>query len=245
MRQLLTAAALVLVAACSVGATGSSGAALAGTPIQGSGDNGRRAFNDVGTFSQIDLAGPYNVVVQVSGAPSIRAEGDESALQQLEVRLDNGTLRIGTRPGNWTASGRATVYVTAASLDGVGISGSGDMQVGPLRAAQFRSSVAGSGNLTLARLDSDRAQFSIAGSGNLQAEGHAREASLNVAGSGDGRLGGFEVESATVSVAGSGNAALRATRSAEVRVAGSGDVEVSGGAHCSVHASGSGQIRCG
>lgn len=238
MRTLLTAAMLLLTGACSAIGGDRAGA------VQASGANGRRDFSDVGAFSKVELAGSYKVVVAVGGAQAVRAEGDEAALERLEVRVEGGTLHVGAKPGNWRDRGNATVYVTAPSLDSAAVAGSGDMEVGPFRSAQFSGAVAGSGNLTLARLESDRAQLNIAGSGNLRAEGRAGQVALQAAGSGEGRLAGFEAENATVSVSGSGNVQLRATRRAEVRAVGSGDVVVTGGAQCAVTSMGSGEVHC-
>lgn len=232
-----TAIGAVLVAMLSACSTG-------GATVAGTGSAGQRSF-EVGGFDSVETSGSYDVVVTVGGQPSVRAEGDETALERLEVRVDNGRLQIGSRPGSWTSHGRTIVYVTAPSLKAASTSGSGNMQIGPLQSPQFRAETSGSGNVSLERVESEAAQFGINGSGNIQAAGRARQARLVVHGSGNGNLGALQAENAEISVAGSGRAAVHATGAASIDLAGSGDVQVTGGARCTVQKAGSGHVRCG
>lgn len=230
-------AAMLLLGACGVGQR-------PGTVIPGTGSAGQRSYQVAG-FSRVELAGPYEVRVQVGGAPSVRAAGDEEALEHLEIRLDGDRLLIGTQPGSWTSSGHAAVSVTLPSLAAVDLAGSGDIFVGALRAPQLRAGLAGSGNIVLERIEGDAAAFEIAGSGNIRAAGQVAQTSLEVAGSGNADLSGLQAQAASVSVVGSGDAAVRATGTASVSIMGSGDVTVTGGARCSVRKMGSGNVSCG
>lgn len=233
MRKLWMATAILVAGtACST-----SGA------VEGSGAAGQRNYT-VGGFDRIGAAGPHDVRVTVGSAPSVRAEGDEAELERLEVSVRDGQLRIGTKPGSWTSKGRVTVHVTAPSLQAAEVSGSGTMEVSPLRAAQFRGAVSGSGDLVLQGLESDAATFGIAGSGSLRAAGRARSVSLNVAGSGSGQLENLQAQDADITVAGSGGAEIRASGTAAVAIAGSGNVAVTGGARCTLNKAGSGGLRC-
>ena len=139
MRRILAAGAvLVLAAACSAGAQPNQTTA--------SGRNGQRAF-EVGDFHGIQVRGTQDVVVAVGGAPSVRAEGDTAALEGLEIAVENGTLKIGTRRGwSWRGpGGHVTVHVTVPSLDAASITGTGDMRIDTVQAQSFQASVTGTG----------------------------------------------------------------------------------------------------
>ncbi len=238
-KGLFAAAVLLLVSACNNANFG------AGTPVQPSGVAGQRNF-EAGTFDRIELAGPFDVLVSVGGQPSVRAEGDTGLMERIEVRVEGGRLKIGLERGyNWSGDGRVTVHVTAPSLVGADIAGSGDIRVSPVQSQRFAGSIAGSGNLILERLQAESVEFSVAGSGDVEVSGSAREARVDIAGSGNARLGGLQSETAEISIAGSGNAELRATGTAAVSIVGSGDVTVTGGARCEVSKVGSGDVRCG
>jgi hypothetical protein len=226
-------------------ATACNAALGASTPIQPSGAQAQRNYEVTG-FERVSLAGPYQVIVTVGGAPSVSASGDSALLEHTEIVVENGQLRIKLRDGHsWSGNPTATVRVTAPSLTEAGVAGSGDMRVGAFQAERFAGSVAGSGNLTLEGLQAQEARFDIAGSGELTATGTARDTSLSIAGSGDARLAALQSETARISIAGSGNAEVRAAATANVDIAGSGNVNVTGGARCEVNKIGSGDVSCG
>ncbi len=234
--------AILLGAAVLLGACTSSGDDGEPRPT------GRRDFT-VGAFDRVALAGAYDVVVTVGAAASVRAEGDSERLEQLDIRVENGELRIdsrGRRGWSWGGRrGRVTVHVTVPALAGAAVAGSGDLRIDRIEGQAFTAAVAGSGDLDIAALRVDRASFSIAGSGNVRAAGSAGQSEVSIAGSGDADLTGVESRTAAVTVMGSGDARVRATESAAVTLLGSGDVTVTGGARCAVTRHGSGDVHCG
>ena len=225
------------------------GACSMGEASESSGRKGSRDFA-VGAFDKISLTGSSNVVVTVGGAPSVRAEGDTASLEKLEIKVENGVLRIGYKKGNWSFvrsndHGPVTVHVSAPSLTGAEVAGSGDMKIDKVAGGDFTGEIAGSGEIELASLTAGKASFSIHGSGGVTATGTAETADFEIAGSGDVRAAGLQVKSAKVSIAGSGNVEAKAMESANIDIMGSGDVVITGGAKCSVNKMGSGDVRCG
>jgi hypothetical protein len=231
---------VLMLGACSMGEASES---------TGKGQQGTRDF-PVGAFDRISLTGSPNVVVTVGGAPSVRAEGDSAVLEKLEIKVENGVLGIGFRKGDWSLGwrkdhGPVTIRVSAPSLAGAEVAGSGDMKIDKVEGAGFVADIAGSGEIELASLRARNASFSIAGSGGVTARGAADTADFEIAGSGDVRAAGLQVKRAKVSIAGSGNVETQAVESAAVDIMGSGDVVVTGGGKCSVNKMGSGDVRCG
>src|SRR5436190_80586 len=111
--------AMMLVPLLALGACGMSGAHERNAA---SGQNGRRDF-PIGAFDRVELAGSHNVIVAVGGAPSAYAEGDTGLLDRLDVRVENGVLRIGQKKGSWSlgwgkSHGPIVVHVSAPSLRG-------------------------------------------------------------------------------------------------------------------------------
>ena len=238
MRSAIIGAALLL-GACTSGATESSETYA----------TGERSF-EVGGFDRVLLAGSQNVIVRVGAAPSVRAEGDAEALERLEIAVQEGQLRIGSRRGDsvgW-AGGRGsgvTIHVTVPSLAAAAAEGSGDMRIDRVQGQRFDASIAGSGDMEIGELRVQHGDFSVAGSGTMRAAGSAERAEVSIAGSGDLDLGALESRTAEVRVMGSGDASLRATERANVTVMGSGDVNLTGGARCTVEEGGSGTVNCG
>ena len=243
MRNLLAIAPIaILAAACSAGAREGD--------ERPSGAQGQRAF-EVGAFESVSLEGSHDVIVTVGGAPSVRAEGDAEALERLDIRVENGNLKIRNRRrggGGWFSrhrGGHVTVHVTAPALTAASIGGSGDMRIDRVEAPNFAASIGGSGDMAIGALRARRASFSIAGSGGIRAAGQAEEADISIAGSGGVSAGALETRRAGVSIVGSGDVSLRASEAVDGSIMGSGDVHVTGAARCSVSKMGSGDVHCG
>ena len=230
-----------MAAACSAGAQeGDSDA-------HRSGAQGQRDFQ-VGAFESVSLEGSHDVVVAVGAAPSVRAEGDAAAIERLDIRVENGTLKIGSRRSDgWFSRnrGHVTVHVTAPALNAASIGGSGDMRIDRVEAPRFAASIGGSGDMEIGALRARQASFSIAGSGDIRAAaGQVEEADISIAGSGSVSAGALQTRRADVSVVGSGNVSLQASETVEASIMGSGDVNVQGTARCSVSRMGSGDVHC-
>lgn len=203
----------------------------------------------VAAFDRIEAGGPYDVTVTSGGQPGVTARGGSNFLDETEVTVVDGVLRIRPRKKNLRWSGgdsdsKVRMTVTTAALRGAAIAGSGKIRVDRVAGGDFKGAVAGSGNLSIDRVDAGRTEFSIAGSGEVRAAGRAQSIDVNIAGSGDVDLSGLEATTAAVSIAGSGNVRARATGTAGVSIMGSGDVVMTGGAKCSVSKHGSGNVRC-
>lgn len=228
---------------------------------------GERSF-EVGEFDSVALAGSYKVLVDIGDAPAVHAEGDDVALERLDVRVEGRTLRIrsGRSPLDFRTFGRrATIYVTAPqTLNGARVAGSGSMRVQPIRSRAFEAAVSGSGSLQIEELHSPHAEFAlsgsghlkvgaleaerldaaISGSGSLRAAGSAEHARVALSGSGSARLDDLQTRRTSVSAAGSGSVVVRASEAADGCATGSGSVTVHGTAHCTIMRSGSGTVRC-
>lgn len=200
----------------------------------------------VGNFSKIEVAGPYDVKVVTGGAPGVSAHGGENLLNETEVVVDGDELKIRPKKhkGWHWSNGTAQFTVNVGALRAATIAGSGGITVDKI-SGDFDADVAGSGDLRLPSVAGGKVKLAIAGSGDLMAAGTADNVDISIAGSGDVDAKGLVSRTAAVSIAGSGGVAAHATQTADVSIMGSGDVDLSGGAKCSVSKMGSGSVHCG
>ncbi len=243
MREWILLAAIPL-AACGVAASGNDTRGEAATGIGSS-----RSF-DIAGFTAVDLRGSDDVDVKVGSNFSVRAEGPSEELDQLEIRKDGQTLKVGRKDRTGISWGSrdgkgVKVFVTMPSIAGASVAGSGDMAVDRVAGSQFGGTVAGSGDLTVGRIAVDTASLSIAGSGGISVTGEAKRLSMSVAGSGDIDAPRLKAASADVTIAGSGGVTAEVDGPAKVAIMGSGDATLGARARCSTTKLGSGEVRCG
>ena len=205
----------------------------------------------VGNFTEVEVAGPFDVDVRTGANPSVSARGNQALLDKLEVEVKGDKLLIRTKNehhwfGGWHNSrGSADLAITVPSLRAATLAGSGDLVVDKVAGDSFEGQIAGSGNLRLGSVAVQDLKIGIAGAGDANVgTGQARSAKYEIAGSGDVDAAGIRSEDVKVSIAGSGGVKAVASGSANVDIVGSGDVEVTGGAKCKVKKAGSGNVRC-
>lgn len=244
MRQ----AAIVAVSILSMAAAACSAGAREG------GDDSERPSAQrnfqVGAFQSIALSGSPDVIVTVGGAPSVRAEGDPRLVERLEIRVENGSLKIGYRENtgwnlNFGSHRNATVHVTVPTLAAAAVTGSGDMRIDRVQGDRFAGTVTGSGDLEIGQARIGQAMFAVTGSGAIRAAGAAQRSEVELAGSGDVDLANLESRDAILSLRGSGDITANATQTARAGLFGSGDIAVTGTARCQIEKRGSGNVVCG
>jgi hypothetical protein len=219
--------------------------------IEDAGPKTTRAF-PVGNFSQIAVAGSYDVRVRTGGKPGVTVTGPKNILDHMEVEVDGNRLEIHPKKEgmwghrmHWGSHDKVTVDVVApTSIEKASIAGSGDMAIDKVAGNMFDGSIAGSGSLGVASIDVQELKLSIAGSGDVTGSGKAQRADHSIAGSGSIDLPNVTTQDLKVSIAGSGDVATKATGTADISIMGSGDVTVTGGAKCNVHKMGSGSANC-
>jgi hypothetical protein len=204
-----------------------------------------RSFS-VGAFDAVVLSGSPDVMVTTGAGHSVRAQGAEADLDRLDIKVEGGRLIIATKPGSWNWSSRegVTVRVSAPNLSAASISGSGDMQVGPVK-GNFAGRISGSGDMQIAAVDAPTLSLSISGSGDMMVSGgRCRAGNLSTTGSGDIDAARVQCETLSVSSTGSGDVAAQASGTANLSTTGSGDIRVTGGARCTTRSTGSGSTSC-
>ena len=208
----------------------------------------REETRDVAAFDEVEVAGPFKVVVTDGDFAGLTISGPENILAHTEIEVDDGELEIsldkGYRLKRGLADDSVEIRFAHGTLKEASIAGSGRISIASTRVEDFEGSVAGSGKLDIDALIARRADFDIAGSGTIAAKGAVSNMELDIAGSGEFLASELEAVDAGISIAGSGDVEARVTGKASISIAGSGDVAVTGGAECSVSKAGSGNVTC-
>ena len=198
---------------------------------------------DVEGFDAIELSGSSNVRVTSGRTVSVVASGDPRSVAALAVDVRGGTLRISRQVGT-SDRRRSTVLVTVPTLRAATISGSGELDVGPVVVDTFAADISGSGTVRISGLTARSARFAMSGSGTIVASGRAEAVVVDLSGTGRVDATALPSGSADVSLSGSGSISASASGSATVRAAGSGEIRISGGARCDVRNGGGVTVRC-
>ncbi|MFC3196771.1 head GIN domain-containing protein [Parapedobacter deserti] len=213
--------------------------AASGLPVRGE-------TRDVSGFHALASNGSIHVEVRFGNRESVRLEGDEAAIREIETVVEQGTLKIGFKKQAWTRNanwGKVTAYVTARKIDALSQSGSGHIVVsGKVSGDALNAALSGSGRITVSS-EVQVFNASISGSGRIVASGDVRNSNVSISGSGRLDGGNLRSRSANLKISGSGNISIHVDEQLDAVISGSGNVSYSGNAQTNVRTSGSGRVR--
>jgi hypothetical protein len=227
-----------------------------------------RETRKVETFTKVSFRVPGKLYLRQGSTQKVEIEGKKEILEKLEVEVEGSRLVIGTESKwfnwDWDNDEKVNVYITMATIEGLSVSGSGDL-IGEtkLTTASLDLNVSGSGSLKVEVEASGDIEADVSGSGDLEMKGKCRSFDSDVSGSGSVRVDAAIAEMADFGLSGSGKiyasgssssvktsisgsgkllAANLETNRCEVRISGSGDVEINVKNELDANISGSGSI---
>ena len=186
-------------------------------------------------FDDLDVAGPFNVILEQGQASTVRVDGTVDQLGNMTIYVKDGTLTIDMKE-DMIDAGKffkgLQVIVTTPTIKDIGIAGSGKVTApNAWQAGDINLSIAGSGNITLAGLTCQDMRIEIAGSGDVTTGMvQAHEVKTEIAGSGDIDIAGLTSQKLSNEIAGSGNMTFNNLNVDLVHseIAGSGDIYLRG-----------------
>jgi hypothetical protein len=227
-----------------------------------------RETRKVDTFTKISFRVPGKLYLRQGSPQKVEIEGKKDILQEIETEVEGSRLVIGKEGKwlnwDWDGDEKVNVYITVANIEGLSVSGSGDL-IGETKitADDLDLNVSGSGTLKVDIDARGEVEADVSGSGDLELKGKCRSFDSDVSGSGSVKLDAAIAERADFGVSGSGKiyasgsaenvktsisgsgkvlAANLETNRCEVRISGSGDVEINVKNELDANISGSGTI---
>lgn len=204
----------------------------------------------VDPFTEISLRISANVYLEQGLKQNLEIVAKSSTLDEIITEVKDGKLiiRFPNKDYFWKTfqPGEITIHITVPQIDGLGISGSGDIIAeDEIKTKSLEMAVSGSGNIKLSELNAERVKAAISGSGDIIVAGKIAAQDLSVTISGSGNFKGLDYSSDDVSakIAGSGNVGVEANKNLYVRLAGSGNVTYKGKPMIDQSIAGSGSVR--
>ncbi|WP_162946265.1 head GIN domain-containing protein [Chitinophaga barathri] len=212
--------------------------------VSGSG-NVTKETREVRPFRQLEVSGSMDVYVTQGGSTTVTLEGEDNILPMIELVEDGDKLEIRYRRNTNIRTHRdVKVFISAQVLEGVELSGSGNVELTGIynSPAPVHIGLSGSGDLK-GVFNAPEISIDLAGSGNIELKGETRDVDISLAGSGNCDASALLAETAEVNIAGSGNVELHASRALKANTIGSGDIYYKGEPSLTVSKIGSGSVK--
>ena len=185
------------------------------------------AFRDIAVsgFRGVDVTIPMDLEILQGPVDSLRLDGDEAAIAQVEIVVEDGIVRILARDRSVSWKGRLRGVLRAKRIDTVVLAGSGSIQVAQLAGDDVKATLSGNGKLNLERIEARSAGLFLSGTGTIRAAaGRVQGLEVGIAGTGDVEAPRLQSVEARVAISGSGAATVAARESLQVRISGTGKV---------------------
>ncbi|HTH81657.1 MAG TPA: head GIN domain-containing protein [Mucilaginibacter sp.] len=184
-------------------------------------------------FHAVNVSGSFDVYIVQGASESVKVDAPQDVISHIATEVKNGNLNIYSK-GKWSwgnlfsGNKKIVVYVTIRNVDGISLTGSGDVFFKEgINADRLRLALTGSGDLN-GKINVKTLESDITGSGDVKVKGHADNAKVGVTGSGDFTGKELNTTNAVVRVGGSGDASVYVTGSLQANVTGSGDIHYGG-----------------
>lgn len=167
-------------------------------------------------------------LVITRGEPSLTVTAPSTVIDRLTSEVDDGVLYLGSRGSFAVTWGEVRYELSLPTVEGVTISGSGDVDVDFSGATDVRVVIEGSGDVEGSGIDASSVTVSIVGSGDVELSGAAAAVEAAIAGSGDIDLRNLIAVDAIASINGTGDIRVHATGSLDAEITGAGSIRYSG-----------------
>ncbi|TSA27117.1 MAG: DUF2807 domain-containing protein [Bacteroidetes bacterium] len=213
--------------------------------IKGKGDVVAQIRNITG-FNGISLAIDATVYFSPDTSFYVEVRAQQNILDILETVIGpNNTLIIRYKSGVIVGTHEPIkIFIAAPCIQLLTISGSGDILVDtPWHNQYLQASISGSGNIQVSQVEAAELQVTISGSGNVLAiTGEVSYQVLKISGSGNIDLEGVTSDTTYTTISGSGNITVWVTTLLDATISGSGNVYYKGDPTINTHISGSGSV---
>ena len=197
---------------------------------------------EVPIFDQIHLKGSGKVILTRAAKQRVRVSTDDNIGPHIRTEVENGKLIISHEKKNIRPT-VLTFHIAAENLEGVSISGSGNINGNDeFNADSFYADIAGSGDIAI-KVSANRLESNISGSGSIYLSGSADSYDVTVTGSGDVDAFELRARDSSVVITGSGNCQVNVSEHLQAKITGSGDVLYKGHPQIRKSITGSGKVK--
>lgn len=178
----------------------------------------------VSGFSKVDLTGYGDLAIDVNGSEALTIEGDDNIVPLVTTEVRGDTLYIGFKERTPVQRVTRLRYtVSAKQLEGL--------------------TVSGAGNVNASNINAPRMDVMTSGAGRINMSGKATDQTITLTGAGSFEGENLQGETAKVSTSGVGRAIVNASKSLDVNISGAGAVEYIGNPQVTKQISGVGSVK--
>ncbi len=183
-------------------------------------------------FKNIDLGGALEVEIVQGNEYKVVAVGDQFAIDQLTVRVENNTLTADqTKPFQicfLCFHNSPKLIITTPSVEYMSFSGATDIHISTLTQENVQIDLSGGSNIDIERLQVTTLELNAHGSASIQIAGSAEQMNAQLSGASDMDSVNFKTQKTSIDLSGSSDADIYVTDELKTIISGSSDLRYKG-----------------
>jgi len=180
-------------------------------------------------FNAVEFAFIGDLAITQGAEESLTITGDDNIVALIRTTVRDGVLRIDAGAAN---VGRPVVplrYVlTVRNLDGLSLSGLGNIEMASLEGRNLALSLSGAGSLTIGNLAATDLAVTLSGLGSANLSGEVNKQAVTVSGAGSYYAADLRSQAAAIQISGLGNAEVWAVETLSATISGAGNIQYKG-----------------
>jgi hypothetical protein len=203
----------------------------------------RTEDRDMPEFDAVQVESGIRAKVEIGPRKPVRVEADDDVLPLIEMRVEDGALRVGFKPDTrFRGDRRVSLTIQTPRLRAVAASGGSVIRAAFTRAEESAAEASGGSELHLRGIDAN--QLSIQGSGGavIELDGRAQTLDLQMSGGTHLRGRNLSIKDVVVQASGGSTGDLRADGRIRGTLSGGSELHVRGSAKAKVASSGGSSV---
>ena len=197
----------------------------------------------VSGVTRVDMTISANLEIQQGSQESLTVTADDNILPLLQTTVSGGrmTIRYQSQVSIRTIH-QPKLVLTVKNLDGLRLTSSGSVNVGPLTTGDFNIDITSSCNLNIQSIQAEKITTNITSSGDVNIQGTADSLVVRISSSGNFFAPDLQVQDANVTLSSSGDVTLWVVENLSANLSSSGNVTYYGDPTVNQHTSSSGRV---
>lgn len=199
----------------------------------------------VSGFHEVRFSTAGELFITQGDLESLQIEAGRNIMPHIITEVKNGVLLIGMDNTSWNSYiSRPMIFnLSVKDLDGINLSGAGNIETEELISTDMNIDLSGAGNISVENLQANSVDSNLTGAGNISLAGAVPMQIVLLTGLGYYQADDLESNNVFVEVTGAGSATVWAVDSLDVQITGAGSVSYYGSPQVSQDVSGLGSVR--
>jgi predicted small secreted protein len=182
----------------------------------------------VSNFDKLSLSGIGDLILIQGDQESLRIEGEDNILAQIDTQVKDGTLVISPKDANWEETlqptKRVVYHLNMKTVHQLELTGVGSINIGQLKTDQLEILSSGVEGVDIGNLSAKTLEVALRGEGQCNLAGEIDSQQVELSGTGQYNAAKLQSQKTAIDLSGAGSASVWVEQSLTANLSGTGSL---------------------